>query len=187
MSETKFKVKIDTGQAKGQLRGLTKEASRVASGVSGRIRSFVGRGMTAVGLGAGLGAGIAAVRQVASSGIGDVVGEYTTHAGAMANEALTGDFDDKARASQSAREQTMQVFALQAGQTGVVPQGAFEFYNGIKALREQEELGRSKIAQDERFYSKAAPGDLWDQATTSLSQAVMDGFEWLWKKLSGQG
>lgn len=184
MSETQFKVKLDTKQAKGQLRSFTKDAARGAAAISGKLRSAVGRGMSMVGVGAAIGTGVAAVRGAASSGIGDVVGEYSGYLGSQMGEAVFGDQDNQARASKSAREETMQAFALVAGAQGAVPQGAVDFYNGIRAIREQQEKGRDIIAQDSRFYSPGVQ-NMADGVVGQIGQHIAQGFEWLSNQISG--
>ncbi len=175
MTETKYRVRLDTRQARGDLRGMMRDAKRTAGAVGQRIRSTVGQGLRFTGVGAAIGGGIGAIRATAASGIGDVMGETTSRLGFQLGEYISGDLNEQARASKSAREETIQAFALQAGATGQVPQGAKAFFNSIRDIRLQREKGAELIRGDAAFYGPGA-GDLGGQLKTAISNALRDGF-----------
>ena len=159
--ETKVKVKLDTRQAKAELSGLVRESARAAGKVASGIRSTVGRGLGAVGFGAAIGTGVSAVRGATESGIGDVVGEALGGVGAQISEFVLGDLDENARATKSAREETIQAFGAIAGGMnggkGGMPPGAQEFFTSVKSLRVQQERGREVF---ERGLDRVGLGDI---------------------------
>jgi hypothetical protein len=159
--ETKVKVKLDTRQAKAELGGLVRESARAAGKVASGIRSTVGRGLGAVGFGAAIGTGVSAVRGATESGIGDVVGDALGGVGAQISEFLLGDLDENARATKSAREETIQAFGAIAGGMnggkGGMPPGAQEFFTSVKSLRVQQERGREVF---ERGLDRVGLGDI---------------------------
>lgn len=154
-----IKVRLDTREAKGDLRGLVRSGQRAAGSIGGTAaglaRGIGGFGLARLGaIGAAVGGAFAIGRPLLGStfsGIGDVTGEALGGIGAQINEFFLGDLDDKARASKRAREETIAAFGIIAGQQGQIPKGAEAFFNQIKALRTQEERGRSLFEQDERF------------------------------------
>ena len=91
--ETKVKVRLDTRQAKSQLTGLVRESARSAGRLTNNIRSVVGKGLGAVGMGTAIGTGISAVRGATESGVGDVIGESLGGFGKMAEEFFLGDLN----------------------------------------------------------------------------------------------
>jgi hypothetical protein len=127
--ETKVKVRLDTRQAKGELNNLSRDSKRTAGKLGQNIRSVVGRGMSAVGLGAGIGAGISAVKGAAASGVGDIISESTGAYAEMAQQMIFGDMREGARASRRAREETIQAFGAIAGARNEIPPEARQFYN----------------------------------------------------------
>jgi hypothetical protein len=146
--ETKVKVRLDTRQAKSQLTGLVRESARSAGRLTNNIRSVVGKGLGAVGMGTAIGTGISAVRGATESGVGDVIGEALGGFGKMAEEFFLGDLNEDARASRTAREETIQAFGAIAGARGEIPPEARQFYNSIKTLRMDEERGRELFETD---------------------------------------
>lgn len=171
--EAKFRVRLDSRQAKGDLRGLTREAARTAGRVGQGLRGAVSRGLGAVGLGAGIGTGLAAVKGATESGFGDAIGEAFAGFGAQLNDLFLGDVDDKARAAKSAREDTIQAFGALAGRSGSIPPGAKNYFNQVQKLRLEEEKGRSLFQQNEAFQG---PG------IKDLVDRIMEGFGKLLKE-----
>ena len=82
--EAKVKVRLDTRQAKGELRGLTREGGKTAGRVGAGIRSAMGRGLGAMGLGVGIGAAMATLKGPTQSGI---VASIDQTLGPLANKA----------------------------------------------------------------------------------------------------
>lgn len=143
--QAEVKLKLDTRQAKGDLRDLAKRAQKTGGRIAGGVRRAVGKGMGAVGLGGGIGVGMAAVRGATSSGVGDVVGESFSAIGAQLNEFFLGNMDDEARAKRKAREETIQAFGYQAGVENAIPAGAKNFFDQRVAEYREEEEGRSRF------------------------------------------
>lgn len=149
--ETKVKVRLDTRQAKSQLTGLVRESARSAGRLTNNIRSVVGKGLGAVGLGTAIGTGISAVRGATESGVGDVIGESLGGLGRTVEEFFLGDLNEDAKASRTAREETIQAFGAIAGARGEIPPEARQFYNSIKTLRMDEERGRELFETDSQM------------------------------------
>lgn len=178
MSETKYRIRLDTRQARGEMRNMLRDGKRTAAGLGQRVRSTIGAGLRFSGIGAAIGGGIGAIRATASSGIGDVIGETTSRLGFQLGEFASGDLNEKARATKSAREETIQAFALQAGTLGQVPAGAKSFFNSVRARQLQYEKGRELILGDDSFYGPGA-GDLFSKLPEGLGNAIRDGFNTL--------
>ena len=180
--EAQVRVRLDTRQAKGDLRALSKQAGKTAGNIGKGLRRSVGRGLGAIGLGGGIGVGLAAVKGSTSSGFGDAVGESFSAIGAQLNDFFLGDMDDQARATRKAREETIQAFGFQAGASGSIPPGARQFFENRRAEFEQEEIGRSKFEQDKQFKGPdiddiiarimSGFGTLISEAVTSLADEL---------------
>jgi hypothetical protein len=169
--ETKVKVRLDTRQAKSQLSGLVRESARMSGKLTNNIRSVVGKGLGAVGLGAGIGMGISAVRGATESGLGDIMGEAFGGYGAQASELAFGTLNEESRAARSAREETIQAFGTIAGARNEIPPEARSFYNSVKTLRMEEERGRELFETDQQFRGPGA-GDLVDRIMSGLGDMV---------------
>ena len=146
--ETKVRVRLDTRQAKSQLGGLVRESARSAGRLSNNLRSVVGKGLGAVGLGAGVGTGISAVRGSIEGGIGSMFSEAYGGVLAQMSDMAFGTLNEESRASRSAREETIQAFGAIAGARNEIPPEARQFYNSIKSLRMDEERGRELFEMD---------------------------------------
>lgn len=175
MTETKVKVRLDNRQAKSQFRDLVREGKRAAGKVSRSIRSTVGRGLGAVGFGAALGTGIQTMRSATQSGVGDVVSESFGAFGARMSDFWLGGLGQEAKASKSAREETIAAFGAIAGARNAIPPGAKQFYEGVKTLRLHEEKGRHLFEQNKDMYGPDV-GDLISRIGsvigTELSKAI---------------
>lgn len=108
-------------------------------------------------------------------GLGDIAGETFGRWGAELNEWAFGKLDDEARAKKSAREDTIRNFGFLTGLRGDVPAAAEAYFNHKAKIREYEELGRSAIEKDPRFYG---PGleEAADKALGKITQALKEGF-----------
>ena len=181
--EAKVRVKLDTREAKGELRGLTHSARAAAGRVGAGIRRTVGRGLGAVGLGAGIGAGLAAVRGATASGFGDVIGESLGAIGAQLSRAVLGELPSDARAAKSAREDTIAAFGAIAGHTGRIPPGAKNYFDQIKALRFEQEEGRRLFEEDTKFHG---PGieKLMDRIMEGIGKLLTQAVDALAEKLN---
>lgn len=174
--EVKIRVRLDTRQARGELDGFVREGAKTAGRVAGRLRRSVGRGLGLVGAGAAVGTGLAAVRGASASGLGDVIGEHFGALGAQIAETIFGSLDEEARATKSAREETIQAFGAIAGARGAIPPGAANWFAQVRALRVEEERGRELFERDTRFRPESDIGDLVTRIMSGigelLSQAV---------------
>ena len=151
VDETKVRVGLDTKQASGQLRGFVRESERAAERVSLGVRGALGKGLGFVGLGGAIGVGLGAIKGATASGLGDILGESLGRVGAEIENAIFGDLSAEARASAKAREATVQSFGMVAGASGSdggMPPGAREFYESIRRVNLQMELGRKKLNLD---------------------------------------
>lgn len=180
--EAKVRVSLDTRDAVAALNDMRRKASAVSGRVGSTLRRTVGRGLGVIGLGGGVGAGLAAVRGATQSGLGDVIGEAFGGIGANIAQTLFGELDERAKASKAAREETIQAFGTIAGATGKIPPGAVNYFNQIRALREQEERGREIFERDDRFRSVGAQ-DLVDRVLAGIGQLLTQAVDYLWGKI----
>lgn len=149
--ETKIRVRLDTTQAKSEMDQLERRGEKASKSLSQKIRSKVWGATGGFAIGAAAGGTVAALRGATGSGVGDLVGDTFAPFGAQLNELIFGKLDDEARAAKAAREELIAAFGTQTGIEGSVPGGASAFFDQMKALRLQEERGRSLIEQDTRF------------------------------------
>ncbi|MCA8970804.1 MAG: hypothetical protein KDC95_13500, partial [Planctomycetes bacterium] len=165
-------------QAKAELRAFIQEGARSEQRVSEGMRQTLRKGLNLTGGGFAFGTGLSAVRGTTTSGIGDVIGESLGSVGAQLAQFVLGDLDEQAKATRSAREETIQAFGAIAGSRGSIPPGAKNFFDQIKTLRLQEEQGREIFERDARFRGPgvdqlinrivAAFGELVDRAVDEL-------------------
>lgn len=176
--EAKVRVRLDTRLAQLALRKLKLTAKDTGKRIGSGIRRELGRGIGAVGLGGGIGLGLAAVRGATQSGFGDAIGESLGGIGAQLAEFFLGDLDEKARATKSAREETIAAFGSIAGQRGEMPAGARSYFEQIKALRMHEEKGREIFERDEKM---RGPGidEIIKKILEGLKRILKELFEWL--------
>lgn len=180
--ETRIRVRLDTQGAKQQLAGLVREGARTAGRVSSTLRTAVGRGLGAAGLGGAFAAGASAVRGATQGGVTDVAGEAFGGIGAQLAEAVFGSLDEEARASKAARDETIQAFGAIAGARGAIPPGARQFFESVKSLRVQEERGRELFERDEQFRGPGV-GELIDRILTGIGKLLSDAVDNLISKI----
>ena len=183
-NDAKVRVRLDTRQAKGDLKSMTTEAARTAKRVGGRIRGAVGGALGAVGLGGGIATGMAAVKGATASGFGDALSESFGGIGAMIERKLLGDKGSEARADSRAREETINAFAAVAGHTGKIPAGAKSFFDQVRTLRLEEEKGKKMFEEDERFRSVSL-SETTAQILDGLKEIGRDMVNELWELIKG--
>jgi len=127
--DANVKVRINTKQAKSDLRGLNRTAQGAAGGIGGGIRSRIG-GSLAAGAAGGFGAA-AAVRGVASAGVSDLAGNAFGPTMAHIKNLMFQGVDIESRAGAQAFETLP--FRL-FDQLGGIPPGTLELF---KARRER--------------------------------------------------
>ena len=150
--EAKVRVRLDTRQAKSELRGLTRSAAATAGRVGTGIRSAVGRGLGIVGLGGGVGIGLGAVKAATSSGFADVIGEALGGIAARCATKVLGEGAvQDARASKTSRDETIQAFGLLTQGGTQVPPGAMNYFNQIKVLHLEKEKVAQMFREDDNF------------------------------------
>jgi hypothetical protein len=193
MDETKVRVRLDTRQAKTEMRTLSKEGSRTAGQLSTNLRSTVRRGMGLVGAGAIVGAGMSALRSPTSSGISDVISEAFGGLGlALSDKILGKEGVADALASRSAREATKEAFAYaqgayeQAGGEGLL-QGASTYFEAIRPFRKTEELGRRSIESNPALRGGLPWEKILDDLEQRLKNALFSGVDRLLGGLGGIG
>ena len=186
--ETKIRVRLDTRQAKSDLNSLTREGIATAGRVGSRLRGAVGAGLNrslgAIGLGGGVGAGLAAVRGATESSFGDVIGEAFGGFGEEFERDLgLQNLGEQARASKSAREETIAAFALQAGQLGRVPPGAKAYFDQIRQIRAQEEAGRNIFEDPANGFRGPGVGEVTDRLLEGVGNLLSEAVDALANKL----
>ncbi len=184
MAETKIRVRLDTRQAKTELGGLIREGQSAAGKVATNLRSAVGKGLGAVGFGGAVGAGFAAVRGATESGIGDVVGEALGGIGAEAERFFLGSMGEEARATRTAREETIQAFGQIAGASNAIPPGARAFFDSVKSVAQDKEHGRTLF---ETEFRGPGIGEMVDKIMAGLRTLLSDAVTHLISKLPFMG
>jgi hypothetical protein len=180
--EAKVKVRIDTAQAKTQLAGLAREGMSVAGKVSSNLRSVVGRGLGATGLGVGIGAGIAAVRGPTESGLTSVVGEALGPLGFAVEKFFLGDLGIDARAKATTRQEAIATFSQAAGAmnggAGGLPPGVKEWFASVETINRQKEVGREVFMKDSDFHG---PGieEIIKTVMGNIKQLLFDAVDYL--------
>lgn len=149
MKETKVRVKVDTSQAKSQMREVKKEGERAAGGISAGLAGAVRSGFAFAGAGAAFAGGMAAVRGATQSGMGDAFGGAFTMLGQSFNDFLLGHIDDEARAIRTSREALIQTFGQTRDLAG--SEGAKRFFETNMAIELEREKARSQIMGDPAF------------------------------------
>lgn len=150
--EAKVRVRIDTGEAKSELRGLVQAAGGVAKRIGGGISSAIGAGVRAVGLGGGIGYAVSALQGPTQGAFGSAIGEALGPLGKQLETFFLGDLGVQAKAASRAREDTIAAFGIQAGSQGGIPAGAKVFFDTMRGIYGQTEAGRHMIESDEQFY-----------------------------------
>lgn len=148
--EAKVRVRLDTSQALASLSSFVREGARAAGQLSDGLRSTIGGGLRAVGLGGAVGVGVQAVRGATESSTGDVFGEALSGMGAKIAEWAFGDLDDEARAKRRTREEAIQTFGAVASK-GITPEMR-AWFAGMHRVNMQRELGRGVIEREEMFH-----------------------------------
>jgi hypothetical protein len=145
------KVRLDTRQASGDLRGLVQDATRTAGRVGEGVRNAVGRGLGAVGLGGGIGVGLAALRGPSQSSASDIITETLRPFGVQLEKFLFGDLSIEARAKKHAREEFKESFSFLVPEKGPIPNSLKNLYNQMVSVRERHEAGARAIDSDPFF------------------------------------
>ncbi len=180
--EAKFRVRVDTAQAKKDLQDLARLAGGIEVGGNAIGRDESGGSRfnlaQALGLGAAIGTGAAMIGSVSRSSFGDVAGEFFAPIGATLSNAIFGQKDDEARARSSAREQTIAAFGSHATNNR---EAALNYFNQVSAINLNREKGASAIREDPRFYTSGSkPGeqmDIWKFIGDKLYSAITEGFK----------
>ena len=180
MKETKVRVRLDTRQAKGEMREVRKEGERTAGSISEGLSATIRRGFAMTGAGAAFAGGIGAARAAVSGGVGDAFGGAFSMLSASLNDYLLGSIDDEQRAIRSARDQTIEAFAPVAGMLNGVPPEAQQFFQTIKTLEFEKEKGRSLIMGDPAFQGAGFIdifAQMGEQIGDRLANAIIEKLE----------
>lgn len=173
MKETKVRVRLDTSQAKGEMREVRREGQRTAGSISEGLSATIRRGFAMTGAGAAFAGGVGAARAAVSGGMGDAFGGAFSMLSASLNDYLLGSIDDEQRAIRSARDQTIETFAPVAGMLNGVPPEAQQFFQSVRTLEFEKEKGRSLIMNDPAFQG-AGFTDIFVQMGEHIGSAVAD-------------
>ena len=174
MKETKVRVRLDTRQAKGEMRKVRKEGERTAGSISEGLSATIRRGFAMTGAGAAFAGGIGAARAAVSGGVGDAFGGAFSMLSASLNDYLLGSIDDEQRAIRSARDQTIEAFGPVAGILDGVPPEAHQFFQSIKTHEFEKEKGRSIVMNDPAFQG-AGFVDIFSQMGIQIGERVANG------------
>ena len=182
--EAKVRVRLDTRQAKGELRGLTQDGAKAAGRVGAGIRSAVGRGMGVVGLGAGIGAGLAAVKAPTQGAISSIFTSTFGALGARAERGLTGEEGFKAVGEAKALEEALGDSMI-VGHLKRIPAGTRARAAQTRKFGAIEAEGANRILSDPNFRNAAAR--FLDKKVSQIGElldAYIDLFTWGFKSLS---
>jgi hypothetical protein len=138
-------VRLDSRPARSELRQLNKDAEKSSKAMGAKIRSTIGQGFGAIGLGAGIGAGLAAVRSATSGGVGDVATEAFSGIGQSINDFFLGDADDSARGKMRAMQELQQSHAHVVQKDTPISAGLVKMFNARADFLTKEEEGKSEI------------------------------------------
>lgn len=172
MEEAKIRVRLDTAGATAQLKSLVQDASQTAGRVGAGVRSALGKGVGAIGLGGLGGQALGAIRAPTEASSSDIISESFGGIATWLERQIYGDLGPEARASRRAREAVRDTFAYQADILGKTPPAATAQYNSLMEIMRREERGKQIIDRDLR---SVAPGDLAQQ----MGYAIGEGFRWL--------
>lgn len=172
--EVKVKVIVDTTQAKQEVDEVKREGQRAADemkvSLSDRIKTGYRDHVAPT---------VSQITRKTSSGMSDIFSGQINRFGQLVNDFVLGDIDDKARATNSAREETANMFAFTAGQRGHIPQEAVNYFNQRQAFHEKKEIGMSMINADQTFAGEGL-GKIFEQIGkhlgNSLADAINSGF-----------
>lgn len=188
VNEAKVRVKLDTGEARRSIDSLTESAAGVAGKVATGVRSALGTGLAAAGLGGGFALASAAIRAPTQSGLGAAIGEAFSPMGAWLEQRLLGSLGQEAKAANSAREQVINTFGLVPWLNGKPPNGSVEMFNMLRAQRETQERGRHMFEMSEQFHGPNAE-ELVQRVLEGLKELLNDAAkslaEFLWAKMWG--
>lgn len=186
--EASVKVALDTEQAKRDLRELGKQGEATARRIDGRSGRGGAGGSLAKGF--GLGAGFALGKRVAGSvgvfsAIGDVMENAFSGVTAKVDSAIGAP---DARAKKSAREETVQNYALQVGMGSDLSQ-AKSFYNQVLNLkhRPQQEgaAALNSALGGDTTRKKGEDKGVFDGFIDTIVGSIDSGFELLRSVISG--
>jgi hypothetical protein len=194
--EAKVKVRLDTKQAKGELRGLTKEGSKTAGRVGAGIRSALSRGIGVVGLGALAGVGFSAARGAlrgpTESGIGAIAGEMFGGLGhRFAQGALGAERLAQAAGAARARQEIIQGYAHVVGHRGLgapLPGGMISDFQQRQRFHADEARGAGRIMADPALRDPmlSGPGELFlASKTVAFAVAIDSMIEWIKQSVAG--
>ena len=185
MSEATIRVKLDTRQAKADLKGLTQEASGTASGVGKGlrgIRSGLSRGLGMVGLGGAFGVGLGAVQGALSSTAGGIFSESIGGHLSRLEQWAFGDLGIEGQSKGSAREDLIKNFAFIHGLTGKLPEGAKARFDMLDRFAQIEAKGKRAIEQNQQFRGPAV-----EELASSFGSAVGKELSSLWHVMKNIG
>ncbi|MAH48796.1 hypothetical protein CMI37_23415 [Candidatus Pacearchaeota archaeon] len=185
-SESKVRVRLDTRQARGELRGFVREAGKTAGRVTGGIRSAVGRGMGVVGLGAGVGAGMQALKGATEAGVGDVMSEAFGPLGIAISKYFLNDLGEDARASRTARGVAQDAYLFNTAMTGAISPHAIALGAQAKAWYLAEEKAKTRFAMEPQFQGPSYDKVI-KQLMSGVKQLLFDGMDYLYGRLTGTG
>lgn len=176
--EAKVRVRIDTGEAKNELRSLTKEAEGSGKKIRKKIYGAIQTGVMA----AGAGYAFSALQGPSQGAFGSAIGEALGPLGKQIETFFLGDLGIQAKAASRAREDTISVFGMQAGAQGGIPHGTKQFFDAMRGQYGQTEAGRHMIESDPQFYGVKGE-DVIDRVLAGLKNLLEMAVDMLVAKL----
>ena len=175
--EAKVRIRLDTRQAKQDLKGITREGRATSGRVADSLRaggSAIGGLARGLGIGAGIGAGIGIARRIVADPISEVLGEAT--AGIRADfDALLGA--PEARGKKAAREIAKQNLAELYQREGISRKQLDSYYQQQLRMTMPREIGRTEIDRALGGGRKEGDEEAADKAVNRIIEAINNGFQ----------
>lgn len=150
--ELKLKVSLDAKAAKQAFDDMMKNAGQKAREAGAKLRATVSQELGMATYQTAYSSGMDALRSPTSSGVSDIMSEALGGFGRQIENAALGDLAYEARASMSAREETIQAFGMVVGmRDGAIPPEARNYMKSIESVHKIREKGRAKIEMDENM------------------------------------
>lgn len=187
--EAKVKVRLDTRQAKGELRGLTQEGAKTAGRVGAGIRSTLSRGIGAVGLGVGIGAGMAALRGATQSGLTSIITQTLGGLGQRSAQGILGAENLAQSAGRAqAFQEVLQGYSHVVGSRDLkapLPRGLIPDFEQRARFHTTEARGAGRMLRDPQFRNELA--QFLDAQVTTFGEAIGTMADWIKQAVGAAG
>lgn len=187
--ETVIRVRLDTKPATQALDGLLKQSKLTSEALEKNLKDALSAQemnprqklrRRAVGLAK------SSVSGVAGGSFSDLVGEQFLSLGRNIEDFIFGDTAKEARAQRSARQQSYDVFALQAGILNREPPGARQWMDNVARIETYKQKGQHVLDTAEGFSYKGIE-ELLQRFIDGIGGYISAGFKELAKRIFSLG